>query len=81
MSRIENCFASLSEKNRKALIPYVTAGDSSKDVTVPLMHAMVEAGADIIELGCRSPTPWRMVRSSSRPVNEPWSMAPPPVMC
>ena len=51
MSRIENCFASLSEKNRKALIPYVTAGDSSKDVTVPLMHAMVEAGADIIELG------------------------------
>ncbi|KGD63235.1 tryptophan synthase subunit alpha [Alcanivorax nanhaiticus] len=51
MSRIESCFARLSENNRKALIPYVTAGDSSKDVTVPLMHAMVEAGADIIELG------------------------------
>lgn len=51
MSRIESCFARLSENNSKALIPYVTAGDSSKDVTVPLMHAMVEAGADIIELG------------------------------
>ncbi len=51
MSRIESCFARLSENNRKGLIPYVTAGDSSKDVTVPLMHAMVEAGADIIELG------------------------------
>ncbi len=51
MSRIESCFARLSENNRKALIPYVTAGDSSKEVTVPLMHAMVEAGADIIELG------------------------------
>ena len=51
MSRIESCFARLSENNRKALIPYVTARDSSKDVTVPLMHAMVEAGADIIELG------------------------------
>lgn len=51
MSRIENCFASLAENNRKALIPYVTAGDPIKDVTVTLMHAMVDAGADIIELG------------------------------
>ncbi|MGB2248103.1 MAG: tryptophan synthase subunit alpha [Alcanivorax sediminis] len=51
MRRIERCFERLSGQNRKALIPFVTAGDPQKDVTVPLMHAMVESGADIIELG------------------------------
>jgi len=51
MSRIEACFNNLKSQNRKALIPYVTAGDSSPEVTVPLMLAMVEAGVDIIELG------------------------------
>jgi tryptophan synthase alpha chain len=51
MSRIEKCFASLREQNRKALIPYVTAGDPNPTVTVPLMHAMVKAGANLLELG------------------------------
>jgi tryptophan synthase alpha chain len=51
MNRIEARFAALREKNRKALVPYVTAGDPNPEVTVPLMHAMVQAGADIIELG------------------------------
>lgn len=51
MSRIETCFSTLKTAGRKALIPYVTAGDSDPKVTVPLMHAMVNAGADIIELG------------------------------
>lgn len=51
MSRINACFAKLKADGRKALIPYVTAGDSNPKVTVPLMHAMVKAGADIIELG------------------------------
>lgn len=51
MSRIETCFAQLKAAGKKALIPYVTAGDSEPSVTVPLMHAMVEAGASIIELG------------------------------
>ena len=51
MSRIEACFATLKEQQRKALIPYITAGDPTKAVTVPVMHAMVEAGADVIELG------------------------------
>jgi len=51
MSRINQCFAALKAKDKKALIPYVTAGDPQPAVTVPLMHAMVEAGADIIELG------------------------------
>ncbi|NOX76066.1 MAG: tryptophan synthase subunit alpha [Gammaproteobacteria bacterium] len=51
MSRIKNCFDKLNTGNRKALIPFVTAGDPDPALTVPLMHAMVEAGADIIELG------------------------------
>ncbi|MBI5041252.1 MAG: tryptophan synthase subunit alpha [Gammaproteobacteria bacterium] len=51
MSRIASRFAALAKVGRKALIPYVTAGDPNPDVTVPLMHAMVAAGADLIELG------------------------------
>ena len=51
MSRIEDCFARLKQEGRKALIPYVTAGDPEPAITVPLMHAMVAAGADVIELG------------------------------
>lgn len=38
-------------KGRAALIPYITTGDPSVTATVPLMHALVEAGADVIELG------------------------------
>jgi tryptophan synthase alpha chain len=51
MSRIAERFATLKSNNRKALIPYVMAGDPNPSVTVPLMHAMVAAGADLIELG------------------------------
>ena len=51
MSRITARFQARREANAKLLIPYVTAGDPAPETTVPLMHAMVEAGADIIELG------------------------------
>lgn len=51
MSRITECFNNLKSQGRKALIPYVTAGDPDPKVTLPLMHALVESGADIIELG------------------------------
>ena len=51
MSRLQTCFGRLRVENRKALIPYIMTGDPHPEVTVPLMHAMVEAGADIIELG------------------------------
>ncbi len=51
MSRIPVCFERCQAAGRKVLIPYVTAGDPAPEVTVPLMHAMVEAGADILELG------------------------------
>ena len=51
MSRIQATFARLAAAGRKALIPYVTAGDPYADVTVELMLAMAQAGADVIELG------------------------------
>ncbi len=51
MSRIESTLAALKKQNRKALIPYVTAGFPFADITPELMHGMVAGGADIIELG------------------------------
>ncbi len=51
MSRIAKHLEAMRAKGRKALIPFITAGDPQPTVTVPTMHAMVEAGADIIELG------------------------------
>ena len=51
MSRLAACFAELKANKKTALIPYVMTSDPSPEITLPLMHAMVEAGADIIELG------------------------------
>lgn len=51
MSRLSAKFEQLAKVGRKALIPFITAGDPNSDFTVPMMHAMVKAGADIIELG------------------------------
>ncbi len=51
MSRIAQRFEQLKAQGRTALVPFVTAGDPGPATTVPLMHAMVAAGADIIELG------------------------------
>ena len=51
MSRIQGRFERLARDKRKALIAYIAAGDPHPLLTVPLMHGLVEAGADIIELG------------------------------
>jgi tryptophan synthase alpha chain len=51
MSRLKTRFDELAKIGRKALIPFITAGDPNPEFTVPMMHAMVEAGADVIELG------------------------------
>jgi len=50
-NRIQATFEQLAQAKRKALIPFITAGDPSLDKTVPLMQALVAAGADVIELG------------------------------
>ncbi|MGA8146234.1 MAG: tryptophan synthase subunit alpha [Gallionellaceae bacterium] len=51
MSRIQTAFEKLKLHGRRALIPFITAGDPNPQLTVPLLHALVEAGADVIELG------------------------------
>lgn len=50
-NRIDTRFAALRSARRKALVPFLTAGDPSLEATVPVMHALVAAGADVIELG------------------------------
>lgn len=51
MPRIADTFAKLKKQGRKALIPFITAGDPDPKLTVPVMHALAKAGADVIELG------------------------------
>ncbi|MCZ8235079.1 MAG: tryptophan synthase subunit alpha, partial [Inhella sp.] len=51
MSRIATTLSALKAAGRKALIPYITAGDPHPTLTVDLMHALVAGGADVIELG------------------------------
>jgi tryptophan synthase alpha chain len=51
VSRIAAAFSRLARARRKALVPFITAGDPSPQATVVLMHALVAAGADVIELG------------------------------
>ncbi|MCP4045313.1 MAG: tryptophan synthase subunit alpha, partial [Gammaproteobacteria bacterium] len=49
--RIPGCFEAAKNAGRKVLIPFITAGDPDPEGTVAVMHAMVDAGADLIELG------------------------------
>ena len=51
MNRIVRRFTDLRRAGRKALIPYITAGDPRPELTVPMLHTLVQAGADLIELG------------------------------
>lgn len=51
MSRIQTCFEQLAQNKKKALISYITAGDPHPSSTLEIMHALTEAGTDIIELG------------------------------
>jgi tryptophan synthase alpha chain len=74
MSRIPARFAALKEQGRKALIPFITAGDPHPDQTVALMHALVAGGADIVELGVPFSDPMAdgpvIQRSSERALRE-----------
>ncbi len=51
VSRLDSAFAALKAVGRKALIPYIAAGDPSRDGTAAVMHGLVKGGADVIELG------------------------------
>lgn len=51
IERISKAFDRAAQSNRAALIPYIAAGNPLPESTVPLMHRLVSAGADIIELG------------------------------
>lgn len=51
MSRLKSHFAELKAQGRKALIPYIVAGDPVLTVTLPSLHALVAAGADVLEIG------------------------------
>jgi tryptophan synthase alpha chain len=51
MNRIDTRFSKLRASGRKALVPFITVGDPSLDATVPVMQALVDAGADVLELG------------------------------
>jgi len=51
MNAIARCFSERSAEGRSVLIPYVTAGFPSLDVTVPLLRGLADAGADVLELG------------------------------
>jgi tryptophan synthase alpha chain len=51
MNRIDHTLARLKESGKKMISPYITAGDPKPSMTIPLMHELVRAGADILELG------------------------------
>ena len=78
MSRIAATFAALERQNRKGLILFVTAGDPDSALTVPLMHTLAEAGADVIELGVPFSDPMAdgptIQRSSERALKHGTSM-------
>jgi threonine synthase len=62
MSRIATTLAALKAQGRKALIPYVTAGDPFADATPDIMHALVDAAPTSSSWACRSPTRWPTAR-------------------
>ena len=51
MNRLNQCMQALKERQRKAFVAYIVSGDPRPSVTLPAMHALVEEGVDIIELG------------------------------
>jgi tryptophan synthase alpha chain len=79
LSRIAATFEKLAAARRCALIPFVTAGDPSKAQTVPIMHALVKGGADVIELGVPFSDPMAdgpvVQRSSERALAQGESLA------
>ena len=81
MSRIQSKLAQLKAEGRKALIPYVTAGFPYADITPDLMHAMVAAGSDVIELGVPFSDPMADGPVIQKPVKKRWALVWAPPRC
>ncbi|MCL2875211.1 MAG: tryptophan synthase subunit alpha [Betaproteobacteria bacterium] len=79
MSRIQTTFQHLQAEGRKALIPFITAGDPDAELTLSLMHSLIKGGADIIELGVPFSDPMAdgpvIQRSSERALAKGMSLA------
>ena len=66
-NRIQVAFDTLKQQGRKALIPFITAGDPGLDRTVPLMHALVAGAPTSSSWACLYLTPWPTAPQSSGP--------------
>lgn len=70
VNKIDACLQALKYQGRKALIPFITCGDPSSAITVQMMHALADAGSDIIELGIPFSDPmadgWVIQKASER---------------
>lgn len=79
MSRITERFNALKAEGRRAFIPYITAGDPDLATTESLLLALVEAGADVIELGVPFSDPMAdgpvIQRASERALKNPVGVA------
>ena len=60
MTRIDDKFAELAQKGKKAFVSYIMAGDPDFDTSLDIVRGLPAAGVDIIELACPSPTLWPM---------------------
>lgn len=66
MERYETLFAQLKNRQEGAFVPFVTLGDPGPEQSLKIIDALIEGGADALELGILSPTRWRTARPSRR---------------
>jgi 2-keto-3-deoxy-6-phosphogluconate aldolase len=64
MERYETLFAQLKNRQEGAFVPFVTLGDPGPEQSLKIIDALIEGGADALELGIPSPTRWRTARPS-----------------
>ncbi len=64
MERYETLFAQLKNRQEGAFVPFVTLGDPGPEQSLKIIDALIEGGADALELGILSPTRWRTARPS-----------------
>ncbi len=67
MERYDNAFAELKSRQEGAFVPFVTLGDPGPEQSLKIIDALIEAGADALELGIPFSDRWRMARPSRTP--------------